>query len=72
MPRLTQRPTTPVKTRLPATVDASNHVKLKTVVIARDMGAAADVARGVSPTDRIIDNPADALQNGDEVRVANP
>ena len=55
-----------------ATVDAGNHVKLKTVVIARDMGAAVDVASGVSPTDRIIDNPADALQNGDEVRIANP
>ena len=55
-----------------ATVDASNHVKLKTIAIARDMGAAVDVASGVSPTDRIIDNPADALQNGDEVRIANP
>jgi len=53
-----------------ATVDASNHVKLKTVVIARDMGANVDVASGISPSDRIIDNPADALQNGDEVRIA--
>ena len=54
-----------------ATVDANNHVKLKTIVIARDMGAAVDVASGVSPTDRIIDNPADALQDGDEIKVAN-
>ena len=54
-----------------ATVDASSHVKLKTVTIARDMGAAVDVGSGVSPSDRIIDNPADALQDGDEVRIAS-
>lgn len=53
-----------------ATIGPNNRVKLKTVVIARDMGAAVDVASGISPSDRIIDNPADALQDGDEVRVA--
>lgn len=53
-----------------ATVDASNHVKLKTVTIARDLGAAVDVGGGLSPQDRIIDNPIDALQEGDEVRIA--
>jgi RND family efflux transporter MFP subunit len=53
-----------------ATVDASNHVKLKTVTIARDLGASVDISSGVSPKDRIIDNPADALQDGDEVKVA--
>jgi RND family efflux transporter MFP subunit len=52
-----------------ATVDATNHVKLKTVKIARDMGAAVDIVTGISRSDRIIDNPADALQDGDEVRV---
>jgi RND family efflux transporter MFP subunit len=54
-----------------ATVDANNRVKLKTIIIARDMGTNVDVASGISPADRIIDNPADALQNGDEVRIAN-
>ena len=54
-----------------ATVDANNRVKLKTIVIARDMGTNVDVASGISSSDRIIDNPADALQNGDEVRIAN-
>lgn len=54
-----------------ATVDAGNHVRFKTVNILRDMGASVDVGGGVSPSDRIIDNPADALQEGDEVRVAN-
>ena len=54
-----------------ATVDATNHVKLKTVIISRDMGASVDVGGGVSPNDRIIDNPADALRDGDEVKIAN-
>jgi len=53
-----------------ATVDATNHVKLKTITISRDMGAAVDVGSGLSPQDRIIDNPADALRDGDEVRIA--
>src|SRR5207253_3300805 len=47
-----------------ATVDAGNRVKLKTVVIARALGAAVGVARGISPKGRIIDNPTDALQSG--------
>ena len=54
-----------------ATVDRANHVKLKTVTISRDLGAAVDISSGVNPSDRIIDNPADALQDGDEVRVAD-
>jgi len=55
-----------------ATVDATNHVKLKTVNIARDMGASVDVGGGINPKDRIIDNPADALRDGDEVRITKP
>ncbi len=56
---------------LVATVDAGNHVRLKTVNILRDLGASVDVSGGITPSDRIIDNPADALQEGDEVRIAN-
>ena len=55
-----------------AIVDKTGHVKLMTVVIARDMGATVDVSGGLSPKDRIIDNPADALRDGDEVKIANP
>jgi RND family efflux transporter MFP subunit len=54
-----------------ATVDATNHVKLKTIMISRDMGAAVDVGSGLSTKDRVIDNPADALRDGDEVRISN-
>lgn len=53
-----------------ATVDSKNRVRLKTIHILRDTGAAVDVGGGVSAGDRIIDNPSDALTEGDEVRVA--
>jgi RND family efflux transporter MFP subunit len=53
-----------------ATVDKTSHVKLKTVTITRDMGATLDIGSGLSPSDRIIDNPADSLEDGDAVRVA--
>jgi RND family efflux transporter MFP subunit len=52
-----------------ATVDAGNHVRLKTITIQRDLGAAVD-AVGVSASDRIVDNPPDSLQEGDPVQVA--
>jgi membrane fusion protein (multidrug efflux system) len=54
-----------------ATVDTANHVRLKTVKILRDNGATVDVGGGIAPDDRIIDNPADALQEGDEVRIGD-
>lgn len=53
-----------------ATVDANSRVRLKTIQILRDTGAAMDVGGGISAGDRIIDNPSDALTEGDEVRVA--
>ena len=52
-----------------ATVDAGNRVKLKTIAISRDMGATVDVGSGLSADDRIIDNPTDGLQDGDQVRT---
>jgi RND family efflux transporter MFP subunit len=53
-----------------AVVDKTGHVKLKTVTITRDMGATVDIGSGLAASDRIIDNPADSLQDGDEVRIA--
>jgi RND family efflux transporter MFP subunit len=53
-----------------AVVDSTSHVRLKTVTILRDMGAAMDVGGGVSPRDRIVDNPPDSLRDGDLVQVA--
>ena len=52
-----------------ATVDASNHVRLKVVTVRRDLGANVEVGSGVSQADRVIDNPPDAIREGDLVRI---
>ena len=52
-----------------ATVDASNHVKTKVITIRRDMGTSVEIGSGLSLTDRVIDNPPDAIQDGDLVRI---
>jgi multidrug efflux pump subunit AcrA (membrane-fusion protein) len=53
-----------------ATVDSHNRVLLKRVSIERDLGAAIELASGVSPNDRVIENPPDGIGNGAEVRPA--
>lgn len=52
-----------------ATVDSSDHVKMKTITIRRDLGTAVEIGAGLSLTDRVIDNPPDAIRDGDPVRV---
>jgi len=53
-----------------AVVGPDNHVQIKKVTIGRDLGATVEIAAGVNPTDRVIDNPPDTLREGDLVRVA--
>jgi RND family efflux transporter MFP subunit len=55
-----------------ATLGPGNHVVLKAVTIGRDMGSVVEIASGVTHQDKVIDNPPDALQQGDLVRVAAP
>jgi RND family efflux transporter MFP subunit len=52
-----------------ATVDVRNHVLLKPVTILRDLGAVVELASGLSPSDRVIENPPDGIDNGAEVRL---
>jgi RND family efflux transporter MFP subunit len=52
-----------------ATVDSSNHVRMKVISIRRDLGSAVEVGSGLSLSDRVIDNPPDAIRDGDPVRV---
>jgi RND family efflux transporter MFP subunit len=52
-----------------ATVDNSSHVHLRTVAISEDMGNTVEIDNGIAPTDRLIDNPPDSIQDGDLVRV---
>jgi RND family efflux transporter MFP subunit len=53
-----------------ATVDANNRVLLKPVSIERDLGAVVELASGLSPNDRVIQNPLDGITSGTEVRLA--
>jgi membrane fusion protein, multidrug efflux system len=53
-----------------ATVGADNHVVIKPVTIARDLGTVVEVASGLVPEDRAIENPPDGIAAGDQVRVA--
>jgi RND family efflux transporter MFP subunit len=53
-----------------ATVDAHNRVLLKPVLIGRDLGAVVELASGLAPNDRVIENPPDGIVTGAQVRVA--
>jgi RND family efflux transporter MFP subunit len=53
-----------------ATVRADNRVLLKPVSIERDLGAVVELASGLAPNDRVIEDPPDGVENGAEVRLA--
>jgi RND family efflux transporter MFP subunit len=52
---------------LVATVDSSDHVKLKPITIRTDLGDAVE-ATGLTTDDKVIDNPPDSLLAGDVVK----
>ena len=45
--------------------------RLKVVTIRRDLGTNVEVGSGLSPSDRVIDNPPDAIRDGDPVKVTD-
>ena len=49
---------------------ADNRVVLKPVSIGRDLGSVIELASGLAPEDRVIQNPPDGIGNGTEVRLA--
>jgi RND family efflux transporter MFP subunit len=53
-----------------ATLDSNNKVVLKSVQLGRDLGDSVEVLAGLSPSDRIINNPSETLASGETVRVA--
>jgi RND family efflux transporter MFP subunit len=53
-----------------ATLGADNRVLLKPVSISRDLGAVVELASGLLPDDRVIENPPDGIGYGAEVRLA--
>jgi len=55
-----------------ATVDAQQHVKLKSIVEGRDFGTTIEVLSGLEPQDQVILNPSDSVTDGVPVRIAKP
>jgi RND family efflux transporter MFP subunit len=53
-----------------AALDGNNKVVLKSVQLGRDLGDSVEVIAGLTPSDRIINNPPETLVAGDAVRVA--
>ena len=54
-----------------ALLGADGKVAFKPIQLGRDFGDTVEVASGLSPTDRVIDNPPETLANGDTVRLAD-
>jgi RND family efflux transporter MFP subunit len=54
-----------------ATVGADDRVLVKPVSLQRDLGAVVELATGLEPGDRVIQNPPDGIGNGDQVRLAS-
>jgi hypothetical protein len=55
-----------------ALVDAAGRVHLTSVKLGTDFGASVEVLSGLGPTDRIVQNPADSLADGDVVTLPAP
>jgi RND family efflux transporter MFP subunit len=52
-----------------ATVGANDRVLVKAVTIERDLGSVIEIASGLLPDDRVIQNPPDGIGSGEVVRV---
>src|SRR5258708_30570003 len=55
-----------------AVVGQDGKIQLRHISIGRDYGTTLEILGGVSPSDQIIINPPDSLEDGQEVNVAQP
>src|ERR1700722_11738637 len=55
-----------------AVIGSDNKVQLRHINIGRDYGTTLEVLGGVSATDQIVINPADSLEDGQQVNIAEP
>jgi multidrug efflux system membrane fusion protein len=53
-----------------AVVGSDNHVHLNPVTIGRDYGTSVEILSGVSESDKIVLNPPDSLEEGEQVQIA--
>ena len=52
-----------------AVVGADHKVRLKAITIGRDFGVKVEILGGLDPNDQIVVNPADSLEEGQEVNI---
>ena len=52
-----------------ATLGPQNRIVMKSITIGTDLGTTVIVASGLSPRDRVVNNPPDSLSEGDQVRI---
>jgi membrane fusion protein (multidrug efflux system) len=50
-------------------VDSSNKIRIKPVTLGRDFGTKSEILGGLDATDRVVQNPTEALQEGMPVSV---
>jgi RND family efflux transporter MFP subunit len=55
-----------------AVIGPDNRVQLRPISIGRDYGTTLEILGGVSSTDRVVVNPPDSLEEGQQVNVAQP
>ena len=54
-----------------ALMDSARHVHLRSIHIGLDLGERLVIDQGLTPVDQVIDNPPDALREGDLVQLAD-
>jgi membrane fusion protein (multidrug efflux system) len=55
-----------------AIVDAQNHVHLQNVTLGQNLGQAVQITSGVSPNDKLVNNPPAGLLEGQSVQPVTP
>ncbi len=53
-----------------AVIGPDNKIQLRSINIGRDYGTTLEILGGVAPTDHVVINPADSLEDGQQVNVA--
>jgi hypothetical protein len=53
------------------TVDAQNHAHLHVITVGRDWGSTIEVLTGLTPQDRVINNPPDSVTENEAVHVVD-
>jgi RND family efflux transporter MFP subunit len=55
-----------------AVLGPNDRVRIIQVGVGRDLGQSLEITHGLSPTDKVIDNPPDSITDGELVRIAPP